>query len=180
MFQQIFLDKDGVIVDFDEGLRRRYNVAWYPTEFKLPYKLFGMTFDEFWKDMEDPTFWAELPWHNDGKRIQAILEPFKPTILSAAFNAGTIQGKLEWLSKEYPDTMAQGQHRVLLANGHEAKAAIAGPGKILIDDRNLNIDQWTAAGGTGILYPRPWNRFRAVNYPIEFLMSSLMNALGGK
>jgi len=179
MFYQIFLDMDGVIVDFDEGIRQRYNVEWYPTEFKLPYKLLGVTFNEFWKDMEDSTFWADLPWTEDGKRIQSILEPFKPTILSAAFTDGTIAGKLEWLGREYPDTMKAGQRRVLIANGHEAKASIAGPGKILIDDRNSNIDQWTAAGGIGIMYPRPWNRLAGTPYPIEYLMSSLMNVMGG-
>jgi hypothetical protein len=67
--------------------------------------------------------------------------------------------------------------RVLIANGHTAKASVAGPGKILIDDKNENIDEWEAAGGIGILYPRPWNRLAGNPLPLEYLRFSLLLAL---
>lgn len=181
MFQQIFLDMDGVIVDFDAGVRRRYKADWwYPTEWKIPYKKLGTTFDEFWYQMDNAAFWRDLPWTEDGKRIQALVEPFKPTILTASFLPKASAGKTEWLTREYPDTMKEGQRRVLIANGHEAKASVAGPGKILIDDKNENIDEWEKAGGKGILYPRPWNRLAGNPFPIEYLCSMLMYHLGGK
>jgi hypothetical protein len=179
MFYQVFLDMDGIFVDFDEGVRQRYGVDWYPTQWKIPYKEWGFDFKSFWEDVDDVDFWARLPWTEDGKRIVALVEPFKPTILSASFLDGATAGKMAWLTKNYPDTMKDGQRRVLIANGKEAKQAIAGPGKILIDDNEDTVDEWTDAGGIGILYPRPWNRHRGSRYPLEFLCSSIMLAMGG-
>ena len=179
MFYQIFLDMDGVIVNFEAGVRELYGVDWHPTEWKIPYKEWGTTFESFWDSVDNKDFWAGLPWHDDGKRIQAIVEPFKPTILSASFLDGATAGKMAWLRQNYPDTMKDGQRRVLIANGKEAKAAVAGLGKILIDDNNDNIDEWTEAGGIGILFPRPWNRLAGTPYPLEYLCSSLMNIMGG-
>lgn len=39
----------------------------------------------------------------------------------------------------------------------KAKAAFAGPRKVLIDDSKSMIDAFTAAGGQGVLVPKPWN-----------------------
>jgi len=176
MFQQIFLDMDGVIVDFDQGIRDKYNAQWwYPTEWAIPYREFGTNFEDFWRGLNNFTFWATLPWTRDGKRILALLEPYKPTILSACMLPFGTAGKTLWLETNYPAVVKD--KRVLLANGHSAKAAVAGPGKILIDDKNENIDEWEAAGGIGILYPRPWNRFAESKYPLEYLCSAVMTAL---
>jgi hypothetical protein len=178
MFKQLFLDMDGVIVDFDAGVRRKYNVDWYPTEWKIPYAEFGTTFEIFWAGLDSGTFWNRLPWTKDGKRIQAIVEPMCPVILTAAAMPFAVPGKLMWLKREYPDAIKD--RRVLICNGHAGKAAVAGPGKILIDDKNENIDEWEAAGGMGILYPRPWNRMYFIDSPLEYLVGMLMNHMGGK
>ena len=180
MYQQVFLDIDWIFVDFDEGVRQRYNPDWFPTSWSIPYKEFGTTFESFWEDLDDAKFWSALPWSKDGKRIIALVEPFKPTILTAAFLVGAVAGKFAWLKREYPDVMKDGQRRVLIANGKEAKRAIASPGKVLIDDNETSIDEWEAAGGIGILYPRPWNRYRDSRYPVEYLCSALMTALDGQ
>jgi hypothetical protein len=173
---EVFLDMDGVFVDFDEGVRQRYNAHWwYPTEWAIPYKKLGTTFDKFWEDLNDEYFWAYLPWKDDGKRIVSLVEPFKPTILTASLLPQASAGKLQWLSREYPDTM--NDKRVLIANGHTAKAAVAGPGKILIDDKNENVDEWVAAGGYGILMPRPWNRLAGNPFPLDYLRAMLAFAM---
>jgi hypothetical protein len=179
MFQQIFLDMDGVIVDFDQGVRDEYNAQWwYPTEWKIPYKQLGTDFESFWQNMDSSWFWETLCWTEDGKRIVALLEPFKPCILSASLMPQATAGKLLWLKSNYPATVKDG--RAIIVSGHAGKAAIAGPGKILIDDKNENIDEWEAAGGIGILYPRPWNRFANAKYPLEYLCSALMTALDNR
>jgi hypothetical protein len=181
MFHKLFLDMDGVIVDFEEGVRKRYNAAWwYPTEWKIPYEKFSTNFKTFWADLNNEIFWAYLPWTEDGKRVVSLVEPFRPTILTASLLPQATAGKLYWLKKNYPDTMKEGQRRVLIANGHEAKQSVAGPGKILIDDNEDNIADWEAAGGAGILYPRPWNRLRDTAYPVEYLCSTLMALMGGE
>jgi 5'(3')-deoxyribonucleotidase len=176
MFQQIFLDMDGVIADFDAGVRKRYNdFDWHPTEWAIPYADMGTNFKDFWRDLDHPGFWRELPWTHDGKRIQALVEPMRPIILTAAVMPYAGTGKIQWLKREYPDVVKD--KRFLIAGGHSGKAAVAGPGKILIDDKDENIDEWEAAGGIGILYPRPWNRFSHSKNPLEYLCSSLMTAL---
>jgi 5'(3')-deoxyribonucleotidase len=179
MFKQIFLDMDGVIVDFDAGVRKRYNgFEWYPTEWAIPYAQLGTDFKSFWRDLDHPGFWRELTWMNDGKRIQAIVEPMRPIILTAAVMPYAGTGKIQWLKREYPDVIKD--KRFLIAGGHAGKAAVAGPGKILIDDKNENIDEWEEAGGMGILYPRPWNRNADHPYPLEYLVGMLMHHMGGK
>jgi hypothetical protein len=179
MFKQIFLDMDGIFVDFDAGVREKYNVQdWHPTEWKIPYKEWGTTFKEFWDSLDFTNFWEWLPWTEDGKRIVSIVEPFKPTILTAAVLPYASTGKIQWLNREWPDVMKD--KRLLIAAGHAAKAAVAGPDKILIDDKDENIEEWEAAGGIGILYPRPWNKMAHHPYPLEYLMSMLMYHMGGK
>lgn len=172
MFKKIFLDMDGVFVDFDGGVRKKFNVDWHPTDWSIPYATFGTTFKQFWKELDNAFFWGELKWTEDGKRIRAIVEPFKPTILTAAMMPYAMPGKMQWLKREWPDVV--NDKRVLIAGGHSAKQSVAGPDKILIDDKNENIDEWEAAGGMGILYPRPWNRNRDVEFPLEYLMGMLM------
>jgi hypothetical protein len=179
MFKHIFLDMDGVIVDFDAGVRERYHAPWwYPTEWKIPYRQFGTDFKTFWNDLDFPGFWEKLPWTEDGKQIVSLVEPYKPTILTCSALSCAAAGKLEWLRREYPDTLKD--KRVLISAGHVTKAAVAGPGKVLIDDKNENIDEWEATGGMGILYPRPWNRLADHPYPLEYLMGMLMYHMGGK
>jgi 5'(3')-deoxyribonucleotidase len=178
MFKQLFLDMDGVIVDFDGGVRKRYGVDWYPTEWAIPYKEFGTDFKTFWSNLDTASFWNKLDWMPDGKRIQTIVEPMRPIILTAAVMPFAAAGKQMWLKREYPDIYKD--KRFIIAGGHETKAAVAGPGKILIDDKNENIDEWEKNGGMGILYPRPWNRNADHPYPLEYLIGMLMHHMGGK
>lgn len=51
---------------------------------------------------------------------------------------------------------------VFLVNGGKAKAQMARPGDILIDDLPRNIDDWRAAGGTGILHTDARSTLRAL------------------
>jgi 5'(3')-deoxyribonucleotidase len=102
----------------------------------------------------------------------------RPILLSAAVMPFAMPGKMMWLKREWPDVVKE--KRVIICAGSEVKASVAGPGKILIDDKNENIDEWEAAGGMGILYPRPWNRAAHVAYPLEYLIGMLMHHMGGK
>ncbi|MHC4640089.1 MAG: hypothetical protein ACYS32_00490 [Planctomycetota bacterium] len=179
MFKHLFLDMDGVITDFDAGIRDWYDVPWYPTEWNIPYKhVFNKTVNEFWQGINYATFWSNLPWTAEGKRIVYMVEPFRPTILSAAVQDCALIGKRLWLEKNYPSIITE--NRFLFAGQKEAKASVAGPDKILIDDNEDTIAAWDAAGGTGILFPRPWNSLRNTPWPLEYLMSRLMIAMGGE
>jgi 5'(3')-deoxyribonucleotidase len=43
-----------------------------------------------------------------------------------------------------------------------AKRFLGGPGRVLIDDKNANCDEFAAAGGIAILVPRPWNSLHRI------------------
>jgi len=65
---------------------------------------------------------------------------------------GAYSGKYEWVCRNAPRLKG----RLILA---DAKEAVAGPGKLLIDDRDENVDRWVwPGGGVASLVPRAWNR----------------------
>jgi hypothetical protein len=176
-FQHIYLDMDGVIVDWDAGIRRLYEVDWYPTEWAIDYqKVFGRSKEMFWWDLDNRHFWSGLPWTKDGKRIVSILEPFKPVILSACCVPAAFLGKHEWLLEHYNDAVDEGRFLFTTTDG---KINVVHDGAIIIDDREATCELWEHHGGKAILYPRPWNSMRDVKYPLEYLMSELMRKLGG-
>lgn len=61
-------------------------------------------------------------------------------------------GKVEWIYANLPSWM----HRQTMIGA--PKHIAAQPGRLLVDDADHNIDEWTAASGSGLLVPRPWNR----------------------
>jgi 5'(3')-deoxyribonucleotidase len=170
MFKQIFLDMDGVLVDFDEGVRQKFSCDWwYPTEWSIPYEELGFEQEQFWNVLDYPEFWEHLSWTKDGKEILFVLAQYKPCILSHCRLPNSFAGKWKWLQREIPDVIPE--ERVLMGWG---KTNVAHPNAILIDDSDHIIEEWEHRGGLGILYPRPWNKNRDVKYPLEYLTGMLM------
>lgn len=158
----VFLDMDGVIVDFIGGVEKWYQVDLSKrTSFDFDYAAMDMTGNEFWKGLTDE-FWEGLDFLPWGLELLLALEEFTPIILSspARDNAG---GKQQWLKKKL-----SGYHsndRYLLG---APKWAVAGPGKVLIDDYDKHVAEWFQHGGDAVLFPRRWNNLRH--------MTSLTNA----
>ena len=179
MFQQIFLDMDGVIADFDAGVRRWFNINWHPTEWSIDYEgVFHLTQEEFWNTLDNEFFWKTMPLTHYCKSILSVVAPFKPCILSAAVVPAAFAGKLKWLEEYYAEAVDEDRW---LFSTHRSKSYCARPGTILIDDNETNCMQWEKHGGTAILWPQPYNSYGGiVKYPMEYLMSSLMSAMGGK
>lgn len=158
--QFCFLDMDGLLVDFVQGMCEIHNRPspyldksnW--GKFDDIADLMGMSRTEFWAIAEEE-FWANLPWTVEGKDIYALAAGLFPleqlTILSSpSWNLGSLPGKIRWLREHIPDL----SRRFIFAPN---KYYIAGPGKLLIDDNDINCEMWEKAGGTAFLYPRPWN-----------------------
>jgi 5'(3')-deoxyribonucleotidase len=169
MITQLFLDMDGVIVDWLQGVRNFFHNEWYPTQWAIPYDLFGCDEKLFWQLLDNTQWWANLPWTEDGKRIWSLVEPFKPCILTHGRVPHSNAGKVEWLHRELPDVVHDG--RFLLSGTR--KDLVARPGAVLIDDAEHNCEAWEAAGGRAILYPRPWNANKDIPYPLAYLRGML-------
>ena len=75
------------------------------------------------------------------------------TILTAPMpNPGSWTGKYLWVEKNMP---AKFLKNIIMSV--VPKSLLAGPDTLLIDDKDENIAEFVAAGGCGILVPRPWN-----------------------
>ncbi len=163
---KLFLDMDGVLTDFTTGLMEALHIPYayhaYPFEmnvwdfFPEIFARHGKTFDDC-NDVCTHEFWAKLPWMHDGQKIlNTVLSKFNNDdvyLLTAPMpNLGSPSGKWEWIERNIPEF----KKRTIITNVD--KGLLAGPGRVLIDDKNENIDAFWAAGGHGILCPRPWNK----------------------
>ena len=158
---QYFLDLDGVIVDFVGGI-----IKWHKlkctvndvTEWNALYKYWPGTIAEFWEELPE-SFWENLNFTPEGPAIIDLLaeEGIKATILTSPPWAGAT-GKQRWIQKNLPEYFDHDRYLI-----GPSKTCVARPGAVLIDDAEHNIDSWVAAGGQGILVPRPWNRNREQN-----------------
>lgn len=174
----LFLDMDGVIADFNTGVCKAHNV---PFPYDNPahrgvwdmQDLWKMTASEFWAPCNnDPEFWDSLGKMHDADRIIELACQFfrvdEIAILTAPSNdPQCVPGKRRWMQRYYP----------LLAGNMifaKKKHFLAGPDRILIDDKPENVNQFTAAGGIGIYVPRPWNHLHDLsNETVPYLYAQL-------
>jgi len=182
MQKKIFLDMDGVLVNFDQGVRDQFKVDWYPGEFKINYqKEFGMSKDLFWSILDNERFWAELPWTTHGEAVMRLVENLRPCILSTVVVPSAFAGKYQWLQKNFPSPLKDSRvlfTSAMIGETHDSKRHCAGPGSILIDDNEAMCKNWEDAGGEAILYPAAWNSMEHITDPVGYLMARLVHSLG--
>lgn len=155
-----FLDMDGVLADFVGGICQVHN---RPSPYEDPRaynefdieKLWGMTPEEFWVPVAKPGFWIGLKKTDEADDIVDLackyFGPKNVAILTAPANdPGCVPEKKEWIAKYYPQLKAN----ILYGS---AKRFLAGPDRLLIDDRDKNVANFRDAGGSAILLPRLWN-----------------------
>jgi 5'(3')-deoxyribonucleotidase len=171
------LDMDGVVADFVGGVCAAHN---RPSPYDDPSsygvfdmdKLWGMTSREFWKPCDGESFWDDLQKTPDADDIvSSVVNNFgleNIAILTApSMSPYCVPGKRRWMKRHYP----------FLAKNMiftSAKKFLAGPDRVLIDDRNENIESFRAAGGHGILLPRLWNRlYRMWDFSLDHVEVNL-------
>ena len=159
-----FLDMDGVIADFMSSLCAAHgkpspyvdpvNKGKFDTE-----KLWGISDTEFWAPVAKNSleFWETIQKTPEADEIVklAVLEfgIENVAILTApSKDPGSVPGKRYWIERHYPAF----RKRMIFTTA-SAKCFVAGPRKVLIDDKDSNVDEFDEHGGTGILVPRPWN-----------------------
>ena len=158
---KLFLDLDGVLVNWCKGAHKLHGVPW--TEGEWPYargpkgwgfnKELGISNTALFKDM-GYYFWKNLEWMLDGKEILSICEwHMKDDVFlltSPCHTRGCAEGRLAWIEREMPEYRS----KVLIGN---CKYAVARKGAILVDDYDANLSEWSKNGGMAITCPRPWN-----------------------
>jgi hypothetical protein len=89
-----------------------------------------------------------------GKELWDYIKPYKPTLLTApSYHESSRIGKTLWVQDHIPGTP-------IVFKQAKQKSDLAGPNKILIDDREDTIMNWKSKNGIGILYK---NTDQAIN-----------------
>ncbi len=137
----IYLDMDGVIVNFDKQFEDAFGMP--PREFEE-----GFGIDMFWKKIEERGvgFWRGMEWMPGGEALYNRVAQHDHFLLSSPSKSDTSKiGKHMWKKDKTPNT------KLILSRSYNKKN-YADKSNILIDDRESNIQQWRDAGGIGILY----------------------------
>jgi 5'(3')-deoxyribonucleotidase len=151
----IFCDLDDVLADFVPSAARATGVTLdpypCPGEWDFVGHL-GLDPAAFWGRL-DYDFWRNLPpcphfKELTGRLAETGAELF--VLTSPASSPGCCEAKLAWVADHWPAL----RERTILCR---AKWALAGPGRVLVDDADHNCRAWQQAGGTAVLFPRPWN-----------------------
>lgn len=142
---KLYVDMDGVLVDFEGGVKKHFNNTEKCCDFikKIGVNEFWSkvsSIDNFWEDLEPNVDNVSDVWKSLNNRFQHI------SILSSPSHSDPhcIPGKNKWLDKHI------GCYGLRLFENEKYKYAC--PKSILIDDLEKNIKKWEEAGGIGILF----------------------------
>lgn len=157
----IYVDLDGVLVDFDNGFKQ-ISSGLDKFEYINIHGVEGM-----WKLINSygEEWWANLNWMPDGTKLWAAIENKNVKILTSGStrNTGTmaINGKKKWVSNHL------GAVETIVVNNSHDKQKYARPGDILIDDLYSNINEWNSKKGTGILHHNVQDTINKLNNVIN-------------
>lgn len=165
------LDMDGVIADFNGGAAKLFDRSPETTYvWGFHKKNWRLSDKEFWDtiDANSPNFWKFLPtypWTFD--MVQMMDAHFGRGWLICSTPGGNVvkckKGKRQWLTR----LNIRSPIPVLFTDEKERYATLD---SILIDDKPKTIDVFNAAGGRGILFPAPWNKYEAFDSdPVTFI-----------
>lgn len=153
LYNEIFCDYDGVLVDFKKGVLKtcgkEYMDPYYgtPEGEKVRAELLAAAGPEFWADLEPMPDYEEL-W--------SYLQPLDPYILTAYASwcevnrENSIIGKMDWNKKH--TKVSWGNLCIVRRSDKQKFAHTHGIPNILIDDFKNNIKEWEKAGGIGIYH----------------------------
>ena len=151
---KVFLDMDGVLVDFFTGVNEVFNIPKPPHRYNW-FEDYDVTWEQLNK-VCGARFFSNLDWMSDGREIEeAVRVKFGSNnvylVTLPMSNSESWTGKVEWVNKR----LSIYNKRLTISTA--PKSLLAGPDTLLIDDRDENIAEFIATGGSGILVPRPWN-----------------------
>jgi 5'(3')-deoxyribonucleotidase len=131
---RLFLDADGVLADFDEGVRRLLGME--AKQFEARHGR-----GSFWRELaRAPDFYARIPEMPDARELFDAVEHLKPTILTGlSLGKWAAPQKVAWAAEHFPGVpivtcMARDKHRHME------------PGDVLVDDRENHREAYEAHG----------------------------------
>jgi hypothetical protein len=129
---KLFLDLDGVLADFDRGVKAVTGRR--PEELKLR---------DMWRALaKAPDFYGTLEFMHDAEVLWAFCRPFRPTILT-----GLPLGSWAPAQKERWVRRMLGADVPIITCMSRGKPEYSGPGHVLVDDRASARGAWESAGG---------------------------------
>lgn len=145
--KKVFLDMDGVLVDFD---------GYFQKKFGKPY--FEMNKSEVWKHVETiPSFFRNLPKLEKtdllySEVLKTVGNPILVEILTAkpkrtGHLISCARDKEGWVREHLDENIF-----VNCVDGWDKKRHFCQPGDILIDDSQRNCEDWEGVGGIAIHY----------------------------
>mgnify|MGYP001187749547 CR=1 FL=1 len=154
----IYLDMDGVLVDFVSGAIEATGIdlthdTW--TEWDA-YRLKEWSSDQFWAPINERLyFWEDLQPYPWAEELLELCKSFGEVVFCStpSRNPESASGKLTWLQQR---GWLKDHDCILMKD----KWRLAKPGTILIDDRRDSCALFSAHGGKSICFPQPWNRDR--------------------
>lgn len=151
IIEKIYFDMDGVLADFDGGMLKLCGRQPLDQSNKTP--------------ADDDALWAAVRkvdnFYDKLEPMPGALEMFKTLYEKYGSRCEILSGipkpkrgittsredKIAWVRRYLSEDMV-----INLVYRAEKKDYVKGPGCILIDDLGINIEEWNAAGGTGVLY----------------------------
>lgn len=163
IFGKIYLDMDGVLMDFE-----RHRARWIPRWEKREYHHLPRdqwTTEEAVRDatlqavMSMPDFWRIMPPMWDARLLWEFCRGFQgqPHVLTATPANATYRDrcaadKLYSLHKHFDSSFPLEQFNAVLRSQKRDMAQHRGARNILVDDMRPNCEEWEAAGGVAILH----------------------------
>lgn len=154
----IYCDMDGVLCDFESRFEHFTGLS--PDQYRVEMtKKYGekKSLNMFWNVIDHQVgmrFWRGMSWMPEGRALWDYIKQYKPTLLTApSYHNSSKEGKQAWVEDNIPGTP-------IIFKQAKQKADLAGPNKILIDDREDTIMNWKTKNGIGILYK---NAEQAIN-----------------
>ena len=148
---KIYLDMDGVVADFEQRFKDLSGME--PKEFEAKYGK-----NAFWDFIDEGNnkikFWVGIPPMEGASQLVNYVSKHDYVILTApSIKKQSRLGKALWIRNHVGKIFPTKPTVIFKAakEKHKVKPSLTEK-DILIDDKASTIDNWNAAGGTGILY----------------------------
>lgn len=176
---RIFIDMDGVLVDYYAGVCRAFGRTPWPYCCRLGEWNFFRSEPLNLTDAQvapimGREFYANLDWLPDGGEIvteaACLVGEKNVYLLTSPWDTeGCRDGKADWVKRHLPD-----YYRRLLIGS--PKEACSYPGSVLLDDSEVNCRTFAGVKNPGraVLVPRPWNARHAEAIPENGMMRNFV------